>query len=99
MDLVVRASAVFFSAAGPADGGGGHVGWGAVFARLIAAGHPPSALTGYTARQLKLFHAEALVLQNEVLADRIQAAALGMGGKDLPEIVDKLRRRPAGAKG
>lgn len=49
----------------------------------------------YTARQIRLFHREAVRAESRERADRIEAAALGFGGgKDLPKLLRALRGEP-----
>ena len=46
---------------------------------------------GYTARQLRLWHAEAARAERAAQADLIEAIALAMGSDKLPAVLRALR--------
>ena len=58
------------------------VGWGAIYATLIANGHQRSDLGAYTERQLKLFYRQALQLERQRSAMRLLDVNAGMAGGD-----------------
>ena len=58
------------------------VGWGDIYATLIAHGHRYSDLGTYTARQLKLFYKQALQLDRQRSAMRLLDVNTGMAGGD-----------------
>lgn len=70
----------------------GSIGFARLFATLIAAGHDPDRLGHYTYRQLMLYYREALVMNNEARADRVQDVATAFGGgKAANKLIKTLR--------
>ena len=58
------------------------VGWGDIYATLIANGHQRSELGHDTERQLKLFYKQALQLERQRSAMRLLDVNAGMAGGD-----------------
>lgn len=58
------------------------MGWGAIYATLIACGHARDDLGRYTERQLRLFYREALRIERQRSARRLVDVNAAMAGGD-----------------